>query len=535
MSPSSGDFKDVPLSTDGHSRTHHPSTVLPVNSLPGSSVSSCIKVPSMSSHTSASAPSPFSEPDVSSSEIVLIRTSTELSEDTTSGRRSPSHSYKRKRDSEARFMSGSHLRDAQEKVEQKRAKIAARVPSAMAPGNLIGNARPASATITSLADLYAKLRRDSSVSRQEDTLDVIPSPKTTPTFVSGGNGRHRRIPRGHSSDSSPDPIAMSENDEETVIVKHVRPSVPHARAFLEPPTRLGPPKRLKPLSRATSGTLMPNGSPTKPVGRLSDKAPRSKPSFAVVITSPPKPATHKSARVGKHTPPAQDVPRSPNRTSGGTPVAVHADTLGEIANGKERKHPLHTPSPVPPPAPTRTVEPISGSLPEPGSRRPRRVLGVPEDSSFTSRDINVLLGTTPLPIDFSLAHTHRTVHGEGDNVDSTDEGSSLWWFHPIFEARAKADIRRTLRALLPADPAEDPPLPIGGGADGWRAEVRPRPSRARMWAERLEDWFGPGPLNRGLGRKPRRVVVSLRLVLESSPFTAPFTLVMLSQRLTITS
>jgi len=61
-----------------------------------------------------------------------------------------------------------------------------------------------------------------------------------------------------------------------------------------------------------------------------------------------------------------------------------------------------------------------------------------------------------------------------------------------------------LRALLPADPAQDPPLP-GTGADGWRAEIRPRQSRARIWAERLEDAFGPGPLNRGMGRKPRRI------------------------------
>jgi hypothetical protein len=429
-------------------------------------------------------------------------------------------------------MSGSHLRDAQEKVEQKRAKIAARVPSAMTPGNLRANATPTSATITSLVDLYARLRRDSSADRQQDAVHVLPSPKITPKIVVSGNGRHRGTPRGHSSGSSPDPIAMSEKDQEITLVKHVRPSVPHARAPLEPSIRLGPPKHLKPLSKATSGALMPNGSTaTKGVNRLSDKVPRSKPFFAVVITSPPKRARHKPARVGNHTPPAVDVPRSPKRTSAGTPVAVQADTLGKITNGKERR-PLvrHTLSP----APTRTVEPIPGSLLEPGSKHSRRVLGLPEDS-FTSRDINALLGATPLPIDFSFAHIHRPARDEDDHGNSTDEEGSLWWFHPIFEARAKADIRRTLGALLPADPAQDPPLPIGGGTDGWKAEVRPRQSRARMWTERLEDAFGPGPLNRGLGRKPRRVAVSPRLLLELSPFTVPFTLATFSQRLTITS
>ncbi|KAI0300049.1 hypothetical protein B0F90DRAFT_1726231, partial [Multifurca ochricompacta] len=108
-------------------------------------------------------------------------------------------------------------------------------------------------------------------------------------------------------------------------------------------------------------------------------------------------------------------------------------------------------------------------------------------------------------------------HGLFQTVSKTNRGdsegyrgskdSTLWWYHPIFEARAKADIRRTLRQLLPADPAQDPPSPVGEVMGRWRAEVRPRQARARMWAERLEDAFGPGPLDRGLGRKPRRVAV----------------------------
>jgi hypothetical protein len=71
----------------------------------------------------------------------------------------------------------------------------------------------------------------------------------------------------------------------------------------------------------------------------------------------------------------------------------------------------------------------------------------------------------------------------------------------------QADIRRTLRALLPSDPAQDPPFPIGG-AGGRKAQVRPRQSWAWIWAGRLEDAFGPGLLDRELGRKPRRLAVS---------------------------
>jgi len=122
---------------------------------------------------------------------------------------------------------------------------------------------------------------------------------------------------------------------------------------------------------------------------------------------------------------------------------------------------------------------------------------------YTARDLDRLLDAVPVQFDFSLARRHLASSKMGEN-DKQSEESSLWWDHPIFEARAKADIRRTLRAVLPSDPALDPPSPVGG-ASGWKAEVRPRESRARIWAERLEDAFGPGPLDRGLGRKPRRV------------------------------
>jgi hypothetical protein len=126
-------------------------------------------------------------------------------------------------------------------------------------------------------------------------------------------------------------------------------------------------------------------------------------------------------------------------------------------------------------------------------------------SDLTAQDLDILLDAVPVPFDFSLARRHLASHVKGEN-DEQNEESSLWWY-PIFEACAKADIRRTLSALLPSDPVQNPPFPIGG-AGGWKAEVRPRQSRARIWAERLEDAFGPGPLDRGLGRKPRRVAVS---------------------------
>jgi hypothetical protein len=85
-------------------------------------------------------------------------------------------------------------------------------------------------------------------------------------------------------------------------------------------------------------------------------------------------------------------------------------------------------------------------------RRPRCGMGLSED--LTAQDLDILLDTVPLPFDFSLARRHLASQAKGGN-DEQNEESFLWWYHLIFEVRAKADIRCTLSALLPSDPAQD--------------------------------------------------------------------------------
>jgi len=385
-------------------------------------------------------------------------------------------------------------------VEQKRAKIAARVPSAMAAS---GNAR---STVTSLADLYARMRRDSGASDRRHAASAFKF-TPSPNVAVPPNGRvlHRQsqnnvpppgAPRGggRSTASSPDPIAMSEDDQEIMMVKYIPPSSPQVRARLEPVTRIGPPGHPTPLSKAKSRSSTPKNPTATGAEKLLDKPRKSRPNFAIVVPSPPKRPTPTKND------PRSDASQPKEPTRAGTPKR-----LKEITNDKAPE-PLATHTPQPAPVrPTQSAESIPDSIPEYGPRRLRRGA---ED--LTARDIDSLLGAVPVPFDFSLSRRHHLAtrdDGEGDGSD--EESTSLWWHHRIFEARAKADIRRTLGALLPADPAQDPPLAgTGEDAGGWKAEVLPRQSGVRMWAERLEDAFGPGPLNRGMGRKPRRVAVS---------------------------
>ncbi len=191
------------------------------------------------------------------------------------------------------------------------------------------------------------------------------------------------------------------------------------------------------------------------------------------------------------------------------PSPVEQQNSTESMHSKVMEH--VTPFARVPARPTQPTETMPDSTPEYGIRRSPRVTGLSED--FTAQDIDVHLDSVPLPFDFSLSRRRTSSRGNGEDDEQSDE-SSLWWYHPIFEARAKADIRRSLSALLPNDPSQDPPSPLRGVA-GWKAEVRPRQTGARIWAERLEDAFGPGPLDRGLARKPFRVTV--RLFIDKIP------------------
>lgn len=540
----------APSSTDGISTLHHPSSLHLVSTPHRTSLlsSSNSPIPPKSPYKSLVNPSITQKPVENSN--ATAPAPAEFSSESALGRRSPRPQTKRKRDSELHIVNGSQLREAQERVEQKRAKIAARVPSAMAPGRN-ANATPAPVTsladlysqmrrdsdapsqrdaaapVTSLADLYAQMRRDSNAPSQRDAASVS-TPSPTTAVPRNGRVLHRRPQNnaphpgaGRSAASSPDPIAMNEDDQEIVVLKHVRPSSHLVRPRLEQAMRLGgtpPHLNLKSLSQAAKPVASPlksTATAANGVDKLLDKPRKAKPNFAVVIPSPPKRPILKPASVERSTP-RRDAPQSKDSIPTGTPVPNHTEKLKEITNVKAPESPVTHIPPSTPVRPTGSVESIPESISDHAPRRLRRGVGASED--LTARDIDALLGAVPIPFDFSLSRRHLKTRGDnndsGDDGEKSDEESSLWWHHPIFEARAKADIRRTLRALLPADPAQDPP-PIasddsgGGGSGSWRrAEVLPRQSGARMWASRLEDAFGPGPLDRGMGRKPRRVAVS---------------------------
>jgi len=471
MTPSSDIAKVATSSID----VPRPSTRL--HALNGSALSASA-IPS--SRTSTYFPSK----SLNSDDVNSFRSTKNL-DDSTLEVQPPGRPNKRKRDSELHKGNSSQLKEAQDMVEQKRAKIAARVPS--------GNTGLPSQRVTSLADLYARLHRDSGASPQSDASNVPLTPVTPKT---GPPNRQplSHLPRSsspdHSSASSPDPIALTEDDQDIILVKHIRPNPSQAHSPSKTMSRLINLAHLsQSLKRKPSvSTPTPNGVHLNGVAKSPDKPRKPLLDFAVVVDSPPP----------KY---AKQKPKDASRSRGYSEVASN-----KIIDSKRPKAiTLDTPSPAPL-SRTRTTEAVTDSAPEQGSRRSRRAVGYLNGSSLTSQDIDELLGATPVPFDLTVPRV-PVASGDGDGDDSMDK-TLLWWDHPIFLARVKTDIRRTLRLSLPEDRAHDPPPPIGESAGRWRAEVRPRQTRARMWTERLEDAFGPGAPDRGLGRKPRRLAVS---------------------------
>jgi hypothetical protein len=487
MTPSSASAKVTRSSTEAVRSPLRSLRVLHENAL---SAASRTNIPPRTTRTPAFSPS---QPAVKSNGISVTRSpSTQLVEDSEPEEQPARRANKRKRDSESDSRGSSQLREAQEKVEQKRAKIAARVPSAMAPGNH----KPTLKKVTSLADLYARLHRDSGASAQEDPSNVPLSPKAAQIV----NRPRRSSSPGRSPASSPDPIALTaHDDQEVILVKHIRAS-PSRPKPMSPLINLAHLSQSLKLKTSTSAPKL-NGVTPNGVSKSPDKPRKSMPDFAVVVNPPPKYVTPKKKSRELDALRPRDASQPPP-----TPETAPVETPREKSSSKVPETiVLITPTPTPPATPPPRMQAdgsITSSPPDQGVRRSRRVIAYLNGSSLTSEDIDELLDATPVPFDLTPSCAHLSA--------SDDKGASndkvLWWRQPAFEARVKADIQRSLRLLLPADPAEDPPPPLGEGAGRWRAEVRPRQLRAKMWAERLEDAFGPGPLERGLGRKPRRGV-----------------------------
>src|ERR1700753_1074338 len=92
-----------------------------------------------------------------------------------------------------------------------------------------------------------------------------------------------------------------------------------------------------------------------------------------------------------------------------------------------------------PTRPTQPTETILNPTPEYGMSRSPHGTGLSED--FTT-NILLDLDAVPVPFDFSRSRHDLASRGNGETEGQIEQTS--WWYHPIFEARAKADIRRSL-------------------------------------------------------------------------------------------
>jgi hypothetical protein len=236
-----------------------------------------------------------------------------------------------------------------------------------------------------------------------------------------------------------------------------------------------------------SGTLNPphgrsSGSSVDPIS-ISDSEDEDELVVSQLIPSSPEPPqAHASFKpVAQLSPLTHLKPLSIVQSRTSTPQIIPVD-------GADSRRPNATHiSTVVFPRPMRPKVTAPGSTPDGSS------CGMELSEDLTAQDIDIRLDTVPVPF-VSLSRYHLASRRNGENEGQIEE-TSPWWYHPTFEARAKADILRTLSALLPSDPSQDP-SPVD--MVGW-SEVRPRPSGEQIW-ERLED---SGSLDRGLDLLPK--------------------------------
>ncbi|KAA1465909.1 hypothetical protein DENSPDRAFT_830605 [Dentipellis sp. KUC8613] len=248
-----------------------------------------------------------------------------------------------------------------------------------------------------------------------------------------------------------------------------------------------------PQSSSLLAALASTFSQNKPATPKSYPATHARPKPIVLITTP---ATHRAPR----TQPSGSKPSGSSSAPG--PSNTHSTTTTTTTT--THKTTLTT-APAPAPAPKRTREvPIS-----------RRQLDALLGASHTGLELRLPQGTL----------TNWTT-GEAERVS--------WWAGEEVEERVRADLRVLLRAPVPALKNGAPKGAAGAevdvdvrvDGDGVEQEqergkdlekekerergrarevtVAEEPSMVLMWAEHLQALFGPGALDRGTGKKPRR-------------------------------
>ena len=95
------------------------------------------------------------------------------------------------------------------------------------------------------------MHRNSGASGQQPVSTVTPSSKTAPTNGQILDSQVQNALHDHSTTPSPDPIAMSEDDQEIVMLNHI-PHSPWERAGFKPDVPLPSPICSQSLSKDTS-------------------------------------------------------------------------------------------------------------------------------------------------------------------------------------------------------------------------------------------------------------------------------------------
>ncbi|KAI0043161.1 hypothetical protein FA95DRAFT_439155 [Auriscalpium vulgare] len=190
-------------------------------------------------------------------------------------------------------------------------------------------------------------------------------------------------------------------------------------------------------------------------------------------------------------------PRSPIQRAAGPP-SITRNTLASALTAAFAKNNITTSVTEAAPRPVRTLS--------------RRIAATREfDVVVHADEMDRLLDTQTLPLalDLGLPKWPKRMEGAaGVAEDATqDEEKVSWWDRDAYQWRLGADTRRRLKVILGenADGTEEPVKPRRTAGRHERPVTTKQVTGSQMWIDRLERNFGPGKVDRGVGRKPKRV------------------------------
>ncbi|KAI0059363.1 hypothetical protein BV25DRAFT_1993669 [Artomyces pyxidatus] len=381
----------------------------------------------------------------------------------------------------------------------------AKRPKISSAGGTVGSA--------GLVDLFSRIRQLEPTSN--GTMRVVPRARRKGLFVPGTMNKkvlERAAPAKDASpvEMSPDPLAMDQDD-----LAQVAPVTPRRAGSLSVRSTM---RGRAPVQNAVASTSAPGLASST---RAADAPRQPRPNrVSVVIVSPSRASTSARPRVpSKERPDDEREPATerPPVLKAATSSATSVDDASSLTSVLRETFAQNAELPEfslaaaerESRAPERSRRRLTRVMPTLSPRAARETVAVVKETKtreqeVSEQEMDALLDTQQVELVFESGRARPGAGGKG-SPSKAEEGqerpAAHRWVQREVQERARMDLLKILSGMSGAR-TDGAHAAVQGPKPG---EIRASTSGAQMWIDRLEAAFGPGPADRGMGKKPRRL------------------------------